>query len=48
LDEILSLSDRVVVLYEGRSMGEVPGGQATCAQIGLMMAGTPNEGGANG
>jgi ABC-type uncharacterized transport system ATPase subunit len=48
LDEILALSDRVVVLYEGRSMGEVSGDQATCTQIGLMMAGTPHEGGADG
>ena len=39
LDEILSLSDRIAVIYEGRIIGVVTRGQATIEQIGLMMAG---------
>ncbi len=39
LDEILTLSDRVVVIYEGRIVGEAARGQMTRDQIGLMMAG---------
>jgi general nucleoside transport system ATP-binding protein len=40
LDEILALSDRIAVLYEGKIVGEVPGDQAVLEEIGLMMAGT--------
>jgi len=39
LDEIIELSDRIAVLYEGRIMGIVDRDQATQEQIGLMMAG---------
>ncbi|MEN6572617.1 MAG: ABC transporter ATP-binding protein [Anaerolineaceae bacterium] len=39
LDEIIELSDRIAVLYEGRIMGIVERNQATQEQIGLMMAG---------
>ena len=39
LDEIFSMADRIVVLYEGQIMGEVAGDQAERAAIGLMMAG---------
>ncbi len=39
LDEILSLSDRIAVIYEGRIMGIVRRGEATVEQIGLLMAG---------
>jgi simple sugar transport system ATP-binding protein len=41
LDEIVALSDRIAVLYEGRIMGIVERNQATLEQIGLMMAGIP-------
>jgi simple sugar transport system ATP-binding protein len=46
LEELLSLSDRVYVIYEGKIMGEVkvPTGepdQSMIETIGLMMAGTP-------
>jgi simple sugar transport system ATP-binding protein len=41
LDEIIALSDRIAVLYEGRIMGIVERNQATLEQIGLMMAGIP-------
>lgn len=43
LDEIQALSDRIVVIYEGQIMGEVPGDQATPEQLGLMMAGVRTE-----
>jgi simple sugar transport system ATP-binding protein len=39
LDEILTLSDRISVLYEGRLMGTVERSQANREQLGLMMAG---------
>ncbi len=39
LDEVLNLSDRIAVMYEGRIMGIVECEQATTEQIGLMMAG---------
>lgn len=40
LDEILSISDRVVVLYEGQNMGEFAAEDADLEKIGLLMAGT--------
>ena len=40
LEEILSLSDRIAVMYEGAIMGIVPGKGADIHQIGEMMAGT--------
>lgn len=46
LEELLSLSDRVYVIYEGRIMGEVKTGQEEASHglvetIGQMMTGTP-------
>jgi len=38
LDEILSLSDRILVMFEGRFVGEVAGAAATERALGLMMA----------
>jgi simple sugar transport system ATP-binding protein len=46
LDEILTLSDRIAVIYEGQIMGEVITEQATAEQLGLMMAGVQSESGA--
>jgi ABC-type uncharacterized transport system ATPase subunit len=43
LDELLSLSDRLVVIYEGRIVGEMPAEGADIHVIGLMMAGTKVE-----
>jgi simple sugar transport system ATP-binding protein len=40
LDEILSLSDRIAVIYEGQIMGIVQGEGANVEDIGLMMAGS--------
>ncbi len=39
LDEILNLSDRIMVMYEGRIMGIVSAQEAQVEEIGLMMAG---------
>ena len=39
LDEVLSLSDRVIVVYEGRVVGEVDPKAVTEEEIGLMMTG---------
>lgn len=39
LDEILALSDRILVLFQGRIMGDVPRAEATAEKLGLMMAG---------
>lgn len=43
LDEILALSDRIVVIYEGRIMGEMPVEEATPEKLGLLMAGVRAE-----
>ena len=43
LDELLSLSDRLAVIYEGRIVGEMPAEGADIRKIGLMMAGTKVE-----
>jgi simple sugar transport system ATP-binding protein len=43
LDEIMSLSDRIVVMYEGQIMGEMNSEEADLEKIGLMMAGTRKE-----
>jgi general nucleoside transport system ATP-binding protein len=43
LDEILSLSDRIAVLYEGRVMDIVPREDATPEKLGLLMAGVHPE-----
>jgi simple sugar transport system ATP-binding protein len=39
LDEILSLADRIVVMFAGRIVGEVEGGKADERTLGMMMAG---------
>jgi len=39
LDEILTLADRILVLYEGRIVAQFSRGEATEAQIGLKMGG---------
>ncbi|MEM6665260.1 MAG: ABC transporter ATP-binding protein [Pseudomonadota bacterium] len=42
LDEIMSLSDRMLVMFAGRVVGERAGGTATEGELGLMMAGIEN------
>jgi simple sugar transport system ATP-binding protein len=41
LEELLAISDRILVMYEGRLMGEVPARAELIDDIGLMMAGKP-------
>ena len=43
LDEILALSDRIAVLYEGQVMDIVPRSEATPERLGLLMAGVHPE-----
>lgn len=44
LDEILSLSDRIAVMYKGRILDTLDGKTATREQLGLLMAGIAREG----
>ncbi|KUK26822.1 MAG: ABC transporter ATP-binding protein [Acetothermia bacterium 64_32] len=39
LDEIMSLSDRIAVMFGGEIMGILPAAEASLEEIGLMMAG---------
>jgi len=43
LDEILALSDRIAVIYEGQIMDIVPSDKATPEKLGLLMAGVKGE-----
>ncbi len=44
LDEIMSLSDRIAVMYRGKIMDTLPAEQATLEKLGLLMAGVQPEG----
>lgn len=44
LDEIINLSDRILVMHGGRIMGELTPEQATDERIGLLMAGVAQDG----
>jgi simple sugar transport system ATP-binding protein len=39
LDEVMSLADRIIVMFDGKIMGVVSADQATKEDLGLMMAG---------
>ena len=39
LDEVMALSDRLVVMYEGRVMGRMSREDATIEEVGLLMSG---------
>ncbi|WP_042699005.1 ABC transporter ATP-binding protein [Thermococcus sp. PK] len=43
LDEVLQLSDRMAIIYEGKFVGIVKPEEVTEEQIGLMMGGIKNE-----
>ncbi len=43
LDELMALSDRMVVLFEGRIVGELTADEASAEQLGLLMAGHVEE-----
>jgi simple sugar transport system ATP-binding protein len=46
LDELLSLSDRIVVLYEGRVVGRLDAAAADPERLGMLMAGRGQDAGA--
>ncbi len=46
LSEIMTVSDRILVIYNGRFVGEVDPATATEEEIGLLMAGITGEGAA--
>jgi len=43
LEELLALSDRIAVLFDGRVMGVVDGATASVEEIGMMMVGTEQK-----
>jgi len=43
LDELLALSDRLLVIYEGEIVGEMPASEATAERLGLLMSGSAEE-----
>lgn len=43
LDEILALADRILVMFDGRIMGELTAAEATEQRLGLLMAGVEPE-----
>ncbi|MHB9148379.1 MAG: ATP-binding cassette domain-containing protein [Candidatus Amoebophilus sp.] len=43
LDEIMSLSDRIIVIYDGRIVAEFECGKVTVEEIGLYMSGGANK-----
>lgn len=44
LEEVRSLSDRIVVMYDGRIVGELDAAEATDERLGLLMAGRGADG----
>lgn len=45
LDEVMSLSDRILVMYEGEIVGELKPESTTIEELGLYMAGAKRDGG---
>jgi simple sugar transport system ATP-binding protein len=43
LDEIMALSDRIAVIYEGQIAGVLPAAEATPERLGLLMGGGRQE-----
>jgi simple sugar transport system ATP-binding protein len=43
LDEVMGLSDRIAVMYEGEIVDILPAGEATREEIGLLMAGSQRK-----
>jgi ABC-type uncharacterized transport system ATPase subunit len=44
LDELLTLSDRILVLYRGKLAYQAPRNRCSVEAIAMAMAGTPGEG----
>ena len=45
LEEVMSLSDRILVMYEGEIVGELDPKKTTVQELGLYMAGAKRDGG---
>ena len=43
LEEILALSDRIAVIYEGEIVGILPAQEASPERLGLLMSGAAKE-----
>ena len=43
LEEIMNVSDRILVMYDGRVVADMPADQTNEQEIGLLMAGTTFE-----
>ena len=43
LEEIMSLADRITVMYEGRIVADIPAANASREQIGMLMGGATLE-----
>ena len=39
LDEVMNISDRILVMYEGEIVGDLNPGEITTEELGLYMAG---------
>ena len=44
LDEVMTVSDRILVMYEGEIVGELDPKTSTVEELGLYMAGAKKEG----
>jgi len=44
LEEVMTLSDRIMVMFSGEVMGIIDAAEAKIEEIGLMMAGEKREG----
>ncbi|MBQ8088339.1 MAG: heme ABC transporter ATP-binding protein, partial [Clostridia bacterium] len=43
LDEVMNLSDRILVMYEGEIVGELDPRRTTVEELGLYMAGAKRQ-----
>ena len=43
LDEVMDVSDRILVMYEGEIVGELDPKETTVEEMGLYMAGAKRE-----
>jgi ABC-type uncharacterized transport system ATPase subunit len=43
LDEVMSLSDRIAVMFDGHILATLPAAEATKERLGLLMAGVREE-----
>ncbi|MBR6921118.1 MAG: heme ABC transporter ATP-binding protein, partial [Clostridia bacterium] len=48
LDEVMNLSDRILVMYEGEIVGELDPKTTTIQELGLYMAGAKRQTGKKG